>query len=557
MIKSAQKIFARTDLKRRQTEIEQRLSLFGLRRRPHGLLRLAGGAEFEGTYGRRLRLALEGLGPVFASFGLYLSTRVDLLPAKDCIELKRINAAAAATPVSDIRALLRGEIGCRADEAYAHFDDEPFEARLLYQSHRAYLSDGSAVIVKILRPEVEQQAELDLKLLPLLSDRFTCEGVSDSALNSAAFDFLHTLGRHLSFVHEAQAIESLALDASGLEMLRVPRVQRELSTSRVLTLEHLPGLSLSDIVSSSDVHTSEGDVRRKTAAFDRKNIARLACAIWLRQALLGSVFPVEPNPRNILVLSDKQIAFTGGVFASLPSGSQSNLWDYLMAAAKENPDRACSSLLKEVTRESRALSEDDLRHRFRQLVPFRDSDWYRDGNTNHLAEHLFTHWRLASACGYLPQTHLPSFYRGLFTIAETAEQLFPGSDPLFEGLQDARMLASLAQFREMMSLHQLGEQADKYAAMLMELPQKMDEVLRLASSGNPRIKLHVPEADHQRQQRNSTTLMTAMLFLLASVALLLPLVTTRLAGGVWATRLSAIIFLLLGAMMLTALSRVG
>ena len=93
------------------------------------------------------------------------------------------------------------------------------------------------------------------------------------------------------------------------------------------------------------------------------------------------------------------------------------------------------------------------------------------------------HWRSAAECGYVPQPHLPSFYRGLFAITSIAQQLAPESDPLLEGLQDARLLAGLAQVQEVMGLQQFGDQMDKYAAMMVGLPQRLDEMLTLASEG--------------------------------------------------------------------------
>jgi hypothetical protein len=186
-------------------------------------------------------------------------------------------------------------------------------------------------------------------------------------------------------------------------------------------------------------------------------------------------------------------------------------------------------------------------------VPFRDTGWYVDDNKNHLIEHLVVHWQAATHCGYVPQSHLASFCRGLFAIARAAQQLSPETDPLLEGLQEARLLESVARMREMFSLQRLGDHADRYAALLMGMPQRLDQALTLASEGTARVKLHVPEK--QQREKNSTAVMTAMLLLLAAVAFALPRVTSSFVGNDWAGRINAVAFVVCGALLLFAMGR--
>jgi len=547
----SEKATRRSTLKRRRDEVVERLAAYGLARGPHRVTRAAAGDEE--SRGGRLRAALEDLGPVFSCFGLYMATRVDLLRARDCLELAAVpDRAPPATPAT-VRDLFRREIGCAPEEAFPAFEEEPFESRLLYQSHRARMPDGAPVVVKIIRPEAERRFLCDVELLHLLEGALAGVAPCGAPFQSAVADFATALGQQMDFTHEAKALETLARDAEGFGALRAPSVQRGLCATRVMVVEELTGYRLDDV---EFPHTEREEGGRGIPnVFDRTSLARLLCSVWLRQALLGHVFPVEPCPANVVALSDRQIAFTGGLFASLPGESQSNLWSYLIAAAAENPDRACSCMLREVRREGPPGSDEDLRHRFRQVVPFRDSEWYRDDDVNRLAEHLVVHWRAAAECGYVPQTHLPSFYRGLFAVTSTAQQLYAEGDPLLEGLQDARLVAGLAQVREMMSLHHLGDHLDRYAAMMVGLPQMLDDMLTLGSEGGARVKLHVPEAASHRRRNNSSSVTTALLLAFAAITLLLPHVTASLAAGAWADRINAVAFVLAGAVLLHAVSR--
>jgi ubiquinone biosynthesis protein len=354
----------------------------------------------------------------------------------------------------------------------------------------------------------------------------------------------------LDFTHEAKALETIARDAEEFETLCVPEVHRALCAQRVLTVEELNGFRLDEAEPFA-----AGARRGLPRGTDRTNLARLLCSAWLRHALLGRAFPVEPRPANVRILSEKRIAFTGGLFASLPAESQSNLWDYLSATAAENPDHACSCLLREVRREETSGGDEELRHRLRQVVPFRDSEWYQNDDVDQLVEHLVVHWRAAASCGYVPQPHVPSFYRGLFAISDMARRLSPAGDPLLEGLQDARLLASMGRMREMLSPRQFGNHFDKYAALMMTMPQKLDEMLTLGSEGGARLKLRVPETASHRRRENSSSIVAALLLLLAAAALLLPQVTASLLSKEWAGRANTVVFVLLGAMVLRAASR--
>jgi ubiquinone biosynthesis protein len=548
---NSEKATTRSTLKRRRGEVVERLAAYGLARGPHRVTRAAAGDE-EGR-GGRLRAALEDLGPVFSCFGLYMATRVDLLSAHDCLELAAAPDRALAAVPATVRELFRREIGCAPEEAFPAFEEEPFASRLLYQSHRARMPDGMPVVVKIIRPEAERQFLCDVELLHLLEGALAGVAPCGAPFKSAVADFAAALGQQMDFTHEARALEMLARDAEGFGALRVPSIQRGLCTTRVLVVEELTGCRL-DEVEFSRAEREEG-ARGIPKVFDHTNLARLLCSVWLRQALLGHVFPVEPRPANVVVISDRQVAFTGSLFASMPGESQSNIWNYLIAAAAENPDRACSCLLREMRLEGPPGGEEGLRHRFRQVVPFRDSEWYRDDDINRLAEHLVVHWRAAAECGYVPQPHLPSFYRGLFAIASTAQRLSPEGDPLLEGLQDARLLAGLAQMREMVGLQQLGDHMDRYAAMMAGLPQRLDEMLTLASEGGARLRLRVPEAASRRHRKNSSAAFAALLLALAAAALLLPHVTASLAGNEWANGISAAVFIACGACVLRAAVR--
>jgi predicted unusual protein kinase regulating ubiquinone biosynthesis (AarF/ABC1/UbiB family) len=549
----------RATLKNRRQEIEQCLASFGLMPDLGRFMRRPSGAGSRETHSQRLRKALESLGPVFSSFGIYLSSRVDLLPVNTCLDLALIVGQVETTPISAVRKVITREFGCPQEEIYAAFEVVPFESRLMFQLHHALLKNGTAVTVKVIHSEWQEQFGFDIELLPLLKVALSDEDWGILPIENAITDFRYTLDEQIDLIQEIKAFNKLSQDASDFELLRVPIVFNDLCSSKITTIEQLPGLSLQDIIVLFDGRGSRErtttDMASGDIGLDPNDLARRLCLVWLRQVFLGSWFPVELRPEKIVVLPNKQIAFTGGEFAHLPSNAKKNLWHYLIATSTEDPDKACSCLLGEMMQEGRSFNEEELRQRFRGIVPFRDGGWSTNGDSRSLAEHLFVHWKFVRERGLRPQRHLLAFYRGLFQAADHARRLAPYSDPLLAGLQEVRTIEMLAQFRDMLGLSHLSDSLDKYTALMMGLPQKLDEVLTLVAENSVRVNLQESREVGYRRQRDSSAVVIGLLFVLAAVVLLSHHVAASAAGGVWIDRISAIVFLLLGALLLRAASR--
>ncbi|MEQ4576395.1 MAG: AarF/UbiB family protein, partial [Gammaproteobacteria bacterium] len=118
----------------------------------------------------RVRRALEELGPTFVKLGQVLATRVDLLPPEWTDELSRLQNAVPALPFERIRDQLLADLGVPPEQAFARFDEKALAAASLAQTHRAWLHDGRAVVLKVRRPGIREVVEADLRLLARLAE---------------------------------------------------------------------------------------------------------------------------------------------------------------------------------------------------------------------------------------------------------------------------------------------------------------------------------------------------------------------------------------------------
>ena len=503
----------------RRGEVLRALADAGLARASRRGLHLVAGLESSGRCARLARV-LEQLGPVFALFGQYMSTRPDLLAVRDCLELAEIRNPAAPDAAED---WLGGS-------GYTRWDPAPFAAGCLWQKHRAWLHDGSEVVVKIARALSAAQLA-DLPLLPLLEPAFTGEPWKSGVFAAAAADFSRTLAERQDLSYEARALESLARDAAEFDILRVPRVRRLAAGNRMLELDALP--------------------RGETGP---DQLARLIAVSWLRQALGGQVYPVDPCLENIAVVSADRIAFTASEWASLPGDPQSNLREYLLAVQTEDPDKASTFLLKEMANRDQCPREEDLRRAFRQLVPFRHPESSVASGRQHMADHLLLHWRFAGDLGYIPAPHLHAFYRGLFTLVQVTSALAPQRDAVADAMRDVRLFEGMTQFRNMLTPAQMGDLLDKYAAAFLELPQRLDKFLTIGADGAAQIRVSLAENPAARREKNSGAIRNA-LCIVAAALLMAGRAAAQQMGGVWASRLETVAFGLMGALLLWVVVR--
>ena len=140
-------------------------------------------------------------------------------------------------------------------------------------------------------------------------------------------------------------------------------------------------------------------------------------------------------------------------------------------------------------------------------------------------------------------------------MAVNAQRLAPSIDPLLAGLQEVRTIEMLTQVRDMLGLAQIRDNLDKYSAMTMGLPQRLDEVLTLVAESSARVKLQSRGGARHRRQQNSSAVVIALLLVLGAVVLLSHQVFASVVSRAGFDQLSAMVFVAVGALLLWANSR--
>jgi hypothetical protein len=451
-------------------------------------------------------------GPAFSLFGRYLATRIDMLPAALCEDLGRIPDAAPPLTTGTTREIFMAEMRRPPELAFRTFQPEPFESRILWQAHRATLG-SSPVVVKIMRPGLRTSLVRDD--LEEVARILAAYGASASQVAGAAEDFRTELAASMTFEAELEAAFLLARDAQTLDVLGAPA-----------PVTHLCGRRLA-------VFELEWTVAGRAPD---PNLARTLCVAWLRQALQGAIYPVDPRIENIVVSSDNRVVFAAGPFAVLPQGAKVHLWDYLIAVAAEEADDAYEHLSRETTAGRDGAVDDELRRCLRQTVAFRDgivrnvfSSGNRFASEHRFSDEVLLHWRFASERGPIAPG-LVSFYRGVFTLVDTARLLAPDRDSLAEALTDLRLMATFSQMRDMLRPSEIAGLIEAYTTVFLSTPQQLDRLLA-----------HTPPPDLRKQTASSGTALVSLLLALGAVAMLFHKISQS-ANGAPVDRVLMILF---------------
>lgn len=269
------------------------LALSGLRRRRFQLLRRVTrlGRSWQEPRGVRLRLALEGLGPIFVKFGQVLSTRRDLLPNDVALELAKLQDRVPPFPAAQSREMIERAFGRKLEELFASFDAEPVASASIAQVHFATLQDGREVAVKVLRPGMLDVIDDDLALMRRLAawiERFSADGRRLKPREVVAeFDtYLHD---ELDLVREAANAAQLRRNMDGLDLVLVPEMHWELCSSEVIVMERMKGVPISQRATL------------EAAGIDIKKLARDGVTIFFTQVFRDGFFHADMHPGNIQV----------------------------------------------------------------------------------------------------------------------------------------------------------------------------------------------------------------------------------------------------------------
>ncbi|MGE5370916.1 MAG: ABC1 kinase family protein [Solirubrobacterales bacterium] len=271
-------------------------------------------------YARLFRETAVKNGGLLIKLGQFFSTRVDILPKAVINELAGLQDEVAGVPFDQVQTVAEKEFGKPLSEIYAEIDPVPVASASLGQVHKARLTSGERVAVKVMRPHIEELVAWDLKnvrriitILDLITDwgRFI---EFDPIYN----EFRETIWRELDYINEGKNAETIQANNQDEADLLVPRIHWDYTRRRVLTMEYMEGIKVTD-------HQGLA-----AAGVDRKKVANLLLKTYVKQVLVDGFFHADPHPGNLFITPDSRLIMIDfGMVGTIPP----NIQDLLIKAA--------------------------------------------------------------------------------------------------------------------------------------------------------------------------------------------------------------------------------
>jgi aarF domain-containing kinase len=241
----------------------------------------------------RTALGLEGL---LIKIGQFLGARSDVLPGEYVDVLSRLHDQVPAEPFSEVQKLIERELGQPLEGVYTEFEETPVASASLAQVHKARLKDGTPVAVKVQYPHIADIVAIDLANVSFFV------GALNRIDRSFDYSFMveemqANIPKELDFINEGRNAERVARDFVGHDAILSPAIHWEHTTTRVLTMEYMEGIKITDLEAMD------------AAGIDRREVARLLMEAYAHQIMRSGFFHADPHPGNLMVRPGPQLVF--------------------------------------------------------------------------------------------------------------------------------------------------------------------------------------------------------------------------------------------------------
>ena len=272
--------------------------------------------------GERIRQAFEALGPIFIKFGQALSTRKDLLPEDIATELAKLQDDCPPFDAAQSIQLIETALKKPVSEAYAQFETEPMASASIAQVHAAKLHDGTDVVVKVVRPDIQPVIEQDIALMYTLAKGLELAIKETRRLHPVEVveEFEKTLLDEMDMMKEAANASQLRRNFEDSDLLYVPEVYWSHTYDNVMTMERIYGTRISEVD------------QLKAQGIDLTELSAKGVTIFFTQVFKHNFFHADMHPGNIFVLPDgRYAAIDFGIMGTLTPEDQRYLAENFLA----------------------------------------------------------------------------------------------------------------------------------------------------------------------------------------------------------------------------------
>ncbi|MEH2272822.1 MAG: AarF/ABC1/UbiB kinase family protein [Nostoc sp.] len=486
-----------------------------------------------------IRNTLLDLGPTFIKVGQLFSTRADIFPGEYVEELAKLQDKVPAFSYEQVEATIEKELGKKIPELFHNFEPIPLAAASLGQVHKAVLHTGESVVVKVQRPGLKKLFEIDLQILKGITRYFQNHPKWGRGRDWLGIyeECCRILWEEIDYLNEGRNADTFRRNFRGYDWVNVPRIYWRYATSRVLTLEYLPGIKISQYEAL------------EAAGLDRKAIARQGAQAYLLQLLNSGFFHADPHPGNIAVSANGALIFYDfGMMGRIKANVREGLMQTLFGIAQKDGDRVVQSLI-----DLGAIAPTD------DMGPVRRSVQYMLDN---FMDKPFENQSVAAISddlyeiAYNQPFRFPATFTFVMRAFSTLEGVGKGLDPEFNFMEVAKpyamqLMTDMNGSEGNSFLNELSRQAAQVSSTAFGLPRRLEDTLEKLERGDMRLRVRSIETERLLRRQSSIQLSISYALLISGFTLSATILVVSnhawwaLAPGLIAAGLSVILIRLL------------
>ncbi len=432
------------------------------------------------------------LGPTFIKVGQLFSTRADIFSSEYVDELSKLQDRVPAFDYEQVATIIEQELGKTISELFASFEPIPLAAASLGQVHKAELHSGETVVVKVQRPGLKKLFEIDLQILKGIAHYFQNHPEWGRGRDWMGIyeECCRILWEEIDYLNEGRNADTFRRNFRSYNWVKVPRVYWRYTTSKIITLEYVPGIKVSQYEAL------------EAAGVDRKAIARYGAQAYLHQLLNNGFFHADPHPGNLAVSPDGALIFYDfGMMGTIKSNVREGLMETLFGIAQKDGDRVVQSL---INLGAIAPVEDigPVRRSVQYMLDnFMDKP-FENQSVATISEDLYE-------IAYNQPFRFPATFTFVMRAFSTLEGVGKGLDPEFNFMEVAQPYAM-----ELMNnnngasqantfLNELSRQAVQVSSTALGLPRRLEDTLEKLERGDIRLRVRALETERLlRRQSN-------------------------------------------------------
>ncbi|MEH2394291.1 MAG: AarF/ABC1/UbiB kinase family protein [Nostoc sp.] len=454
-----------------------------------------------------IRNTLLDLGPTFIKVGQLFSTRADIFPGEYVEELAKLQDKVPAFSYEQVEATIEKELGKKIPELFHNFEPIPLAAASLGQVHKAVLHTGESVVVKVQRPGLKKLFEIDLQILKGITRYFQNHPEWGRGRDWLGIyeECCRILWEEIDYLNEGRNADTFRRNFRGYDWVNVPRVYWRYATSRVLTLEYLPGIKISQYEAL------------EAAGLDRKVIARQGAQAYLLQLLNSGFFHADPHPGNIAISASGALIFYDfGMMGRIKSNVREGLMQTLFGIAQKDGDRVVQSLI-----DLGAIAPTD------DMGPVRRSVQYM---LDHFMDKPFENQSVAAISddlyeiAYNQPFRFPATFTFVMRAFSTLEGVGKGLDPEFNFMEVAQpyamqLITDMNGSEGNSFLNELSRQAAQVSSTALGLPRRLEDTLEKLERGDMRLRVRSIETERLLRRQSSIQLSISYALLISGFTL--------------------------------------